>query len=71
MVFKEQLEDLREQTRMIIHEPKYDPLRRFLTPFGLRREPSRIKLDLLISSSERTSSLMHRQSVMRLQNVLQ
>lgn len=47
MVLKEQLDDLREQTHMLIHEPKYDPLLRFMGPFGSRPNPSVIKPGLL------------------------
>jgi hypothetical protein len=34
MVLKEQLADLKEQTRMLIREPQYDPLLRFLDLSG-------------------------------------
>ncbi len=46
MVLKEQLADLKEQTRMLFHEPQYQPLFRFLGPFGERRNPVIIKLGL-------------------------
>lgn len=46
MVLREQLADLKERTRMLFHEPQYQPLMRFLGPFGEKRNPVVIKLDL-------------------------
>ncbi len=46
MVLKEQLADLKEQTHMLLREPQYYPLMRFIGPFGDRRSPVVIKLSL-------------------------
>lgn len=46
MVLKEQLDELKEQTRFLIHEPQYQPLFRFAGPFGVLLPPARVKLDL-------------------------
>ncbi|MEI7928458.1 MAG: hypothetical protein WCH40_07910 [Verrucomicrobiales bacterium] len=47
MVLKEQLEDLREQTVMLIHEPQYHTIMRFTGPYGVLRNPALTKRDLL------------------------
>lgn len=46
MVLKEQLADLKEQTRMIHFELQYQVLMRFAGPFGVRQNPQHVKRDL-------------------------
>ncbi len=46
-VLKEQIASLKDQTAMLIHEPQYGPLSRFIDPaYGYMTAPSRIKLEL-------------------------
>jgi hypothetical protein len=61
MVLKEQLADIKERTRMLFHEPQYQPLMRFLGPFGERRNPVVIKFGL----SEETARLEEIAAVLR------
>jgi hypothetical protein len=61
MVLKEQLDDLRAQTAMLIHEPEYDPILRFAGPYGAMRNPAIIKRDLLDERSrlEEMTAILH------------
>ena len=51
MVLKEQLAELKEQTRMLACEPQYLPLSRFRGPLGSHRHPHLVKLELLDEAS--------------------
>ena len=47
MVLKEQITDLKRQTRQLPHEPQYGPLRRFMDPFyGTIASPATIRREL-------------------------
>lgn len=47
MVLKEQLAELKEQTRMLHFEPQYQILMRFAGPFGIRQSPTVVKSALI------------------------
>jgi hypothetical protein len=58
MVLKEQITDLKRQTRQLPHEPQYGPLRRFMDPFyGTIASPATIRREL-------RESLRHHRSML-------